>query len=172
MTSLDEFIAAVDKFMPLPKVLVGASGLHQWQQGRDGADEACLKLPIEVGGVQSGQLLHITAFPEHPTLKFRVGIYFGQVLCRLDFDLEAKHGNNLIPRDVVLPSLVTGPHWHSWELNRHLFKSVTSYTRLKCAAPLDAGVRKFDAALRWYCAQRKIQLGQHGIVLPGPRRLI
>ena len=172
MTALTEFLTAVDAFMPPRKVLIGADGPHAWQPGRD-EGELCLKLPLEIGGEQRGQYLWIRAYPEHPTLKFCIGILFGRpIVCRLDFNLEAVHGNNFAPPGLGLPSLVKGPHWHSWEINRPLFVSVSSYTKLKCAVPLDAGIRKFDPALRWYCGKRNIELNQHQIALPERRRLV
>jgi hypothetical protein len=35
-----------------------------------------------------------------------------------------------------------------------------------------AEARHFDATLRWYCAKRRITIGQHAIAMPPRGRLI
>lgn len=162
------FVEAVDAFMPLPKRLVGADA-PTWQSGRS-ADELRLKLPIQIGGELRGQHLVIKAFPNYHNLMFQMGISFDEkVVCRIDFELDGSHGNNLNPG--VLPSLIKGPHWHSWELNRDLVWSVLHHDKLQRATPFTE-THKFDATLRWYCAKRNIALGHHGIEFPIRERLL
>jgi hypothetical protein len=167
LSALDDFIAAVDAFMPLPKRIVGADNTPQWQPGRS-PGQLKLLLPIEVDGEQRGQQLFLQAYPNNPTLMFSVGIMFaGRVVCRLDFELEATHGNNLRSWDDELPRFVNGPHWHKWEINRAIIRTQTlEYPlRLNNAMPFDAA-RQFDSTLRIFCAERHIDLGYHEIDLP------
>jgi hypothetical protein len=167
-----DFVGAVDAFMAAPKELViGSAGLS-WHRARDEGAKR-LKLPLEVGGEQLGQYLLIDAFPEYHSLKFCLGIVFMEhVVCRLDFDPDATHGN-AVDDWSPLPKLIRGPHWHSWELNRDTFKQsgTSNYLKLPLASAYEKA-KRFDAALRWYCAERHIPLGDHGIELPPPDRLL
>jgi hypothetical protein len=100
-------------------------------------------------------------------MMFRIGIQFDEkMVCRLDYELDATHGNDLGSGMAEL--MIQGPHWHAWELNRHSVSSVLHHDRLRNAVRYTAA-RRFDAALRWYCGERHISLGHHGIELP--RRL-
>jgi hypothetical protein len=112
------------------------------------------------------------AYPNHPTLMFRIGIKFlDHMVCRLDFELDGAHANNFSSWDDGLPGLVKGPHWHSWEINRRLIKSIGSAFELHNATPFSIS-RQFDASLRWYCGERQIEIGRHEIELPPKEMLI
>lgn len=112
----------------------------------------------------------IKAYPNHHQLKFCLGIIcLEKVVCRLDFELDATHTNGFFRGE--LPFMVHGPHWHAWELNRHHVESIKRYDKLPCADSFSAA-RKFDATLRWYCHQRNIEIGHHGIVFPPRERLL
>lgn len=168
---VDDFIAAVDAFLPLPKRLVGASGRPIWRAGRDPGSRQ-LFLPLEIYGEQRGEQLMLLAYPNHPTLKFVLGVkFFEHVVCRLDFDQEAVHGNNCRSWNDDIPTVVRGPHWHKWEINRALIRSTGFPLKLANAVPFNDS-RKFDATLRAYCAAREIELGQHAIELPPKDSLI
>ena len=166
------FVQAVDAFMAANKVLVLGNSAPQWQQARDNAAKR-LKMPLEVNDEQHGQFLLIDSFPNHQSLRFHLAIIFdnpaapadhGQVVCRLDFHHEAIHSNGF---GQSVPELVRGPHWHSWELNRHTIKRIDRHFDLHLAEEFTQA-RQFDAALRWYCKERNIQLGAHQIELPLP----
>lgn len=170
MASVSDFVRAVGAFMDKPKFLVSNTA-PTWSNGRE-PDALRLKLPIEIDGEQSGQSLVIFAYPEHKTLKFTVGIQFGDhVVCRFDHELEAVHGNNGKNRPMDLPRTVYGPHWHDWELNKCSFSSTSEYFKMPYAQPLSVS-RSFDAGLRWYCNERKMKLGFHEIEFPSRRRLL
>jgi hypothetical protein len=166
-----EFVEAVDRVIRVPKLLVGAES-PSWQAGR-GQDEQRLKLPLEIAGEQRGQFLLIMAFPDHePSPRFNIAIECcDKVVCRLDFELDSVHGNNLRPRPQNVPALVHGPHWHSWELNRGEVRSLLYYDSMPYAQPFTEA-QKFDAVLRWYCGKRNISLERHGIRFPMRSRLL
>jgi hypothetical protein len=110
----------------------------------------------------------IVGFPREPALKFRLGILFPAMICRLDFTDET-HQNSLggfLTRTV--PLHVTGPHYHSWPINRRFFRGVTVPPRLHDALPYSGSGRTFDAVLRWLCADTKIDSlpPSHSILLP------
>lgn len=160
-----DYVAAVDSFVPLKKRLIGAEIEPEWKTGRE-INERRLLLPIEVNGEQAGQSLMIMAYPNNPTLMFRIGIkFFDYIVCRLDFELEAIHANNFRAIDEGLPHLIAGPHWHKWGINRRLVMSAGFPIKLHNAVPFDNHPR-FDAALRAFCADWNIDLGHHSIELP------
>lgn len=163
-----DFIKAVDAFMASPKSLIGVTDPQWALSGRD-AYRKCLKLPIEVNDEISGQKLLIQADPTKDDLVFSVGIIFlERCVCRIDFDNRDRHFNHF---HVALPHVVAGPHWHSWELNRGDFKKLGHFKKLRYASGFTAA-KQFDATLRWYCQERNIQLGAHGIEFPGKDGLL
>jgi hypothetical protein len=162
-----QFVEEVDAVLAVKKDLLGAEA-PIWRPGRD-VSEKRLKLPLSIDGEQFGQNLVIQAYPDYPTLKFRLGIEcLGKIVCRIDYADET-HGNNLAPHS--LPILVHGPHWHPWELNRSHAGSILSYDSLPYAVHFKEA-RRFDATLRWYCAKRHINLDEHGITFPPKERLL
>ena len=91
-----------------------------------------------------------------------------RIVDRLDFDLNDVHANGFGKR---VPEVVYGPHWHAWELNRQVISGKDEHWRLPLAQAYSES-RKFDASLRWYCAERNITLGAHGIEIPPPEKLL
>lgn len=167
----DFFIAEVDKFMSTDKVLVGADENLSWPPGRD-PDSHYLKLPLEVNGEQLGQSLFVVAFPQHPTLRFTIGITFTYTVCRLDFHLEAIHLNGLSATSDGLTPIIKGSHYHPWEKNKECVESPDKAFKLHKAVPF-TDARQFDASLRWFCGENKILLPPfHEIVPPPKSRLI
>lgn len=173
MVAVSDFVAAVDAFYPVKKVLVGADIPPSWTQGYGPLNsEYKLLLPIEIDGEQRGQYLMVLAYPNNHTLMFKIGMkFFSHVVCRLDFELEATHANNFRAWGDGLPLMVIGPHWHKWGLNRSMVTSIGFPLQLHNAVPFDAS-RRFDAVLRNYCADWSIELGQHLIELPKKDTLI
>ena len=72
------------------------------------------------------------------------------------------------------PATVTGPHYHSWALNRRFFKGVTKAPRLLDATPYPGAGRSFDAILRWFCTDTNIESlpPDHRIEPPPPGFLL
>ena len=95
-------------------------------------------------------------FPYQRDLKFRLGILFPAMVCRLDYTDET-HANSAdgVAKGLV-PAMVQGPHYHSWSLNRRFFKWVTKPPKLHDAAPYTEAGKTFDAVLRWFCADTNI----------------
>jgi hypothetical protein len=169
--AVQNFVEMVDRVLRAPKQIIGAER-PVWQMGRD-QSERRLKLPLELSGEQHGIFLIIMAFPNHePSPKFHIAIECcDKVVDRVDFELDAVHGNNLTPRPAGVPALVHGPHWHAWELNRGETRSMLDYDRMRHAKPFTEA-QKFDAVLRYYCTNRNIEIGRHGIELPPRSRLL
>jgi hypothetical protein len=116
----------------------------------------------------------VVSFPRERNLKFRLGILFPAMICRLDYTDET-HTNSL--SGVLLhavPRTVTGPHYHSWPLNRRFFRGVTVAQKLHDAVPYNEPGRTFDAILRWFCADTNIESlpPGHLIALPAPELLL
>lgn len=171
--TISDFVRAVDLFMEAPKSLYGID-IPQWRPGRQDAGEYKLKLPIEVDGQFSGQFLTILAYPnedQQPAFKIFTE-YESHCVCRMDYVLDHTHGNNWVEmREQGLPLEIDGPHWHKWEINRRAVNASEFPFKLPNAQPISP-YRTFDDALRWYCGERNIQLGAHGIYLPGRTLLI
>jgi len=136
--------------------------------------EAVMKYPLEIEGELRGAQLMVVSFPRERNLKFRLGILFPAMICRLDYTDET-HPNSIsgILRRAV-PYAVTGPHYHSWPLNRRFFHGVTVPQRLHDAVPYNEPGRTFDAILRWFCAGTNIEPLPPGylISLPAPELLV
>jgi len=159
-------VATIDAFMNAEKRLLGADGPLVWRPGRS-IYERILRLPIEINGELLGQSLFITGFPRERQLKFRIGIIFPPAICRIDYAANERHPNSLArPLDYV-PASVRGPHYHSWRANRRFFSAPTTPIKLHNAEPLPTPGRSFDAVLRWFCNDTRIELpANHTVELP------
>jgi hypothetical protein len=162
-----DIIAAVDAFMATPKRIVGIDQVPQWGPGRS-PQELETKYPLEIEGEQRGAQLMIVGFPREPSLKFRLGILFPAMICRLDYTDET-HPNSIggyLNHD--LPPIVTGPHYHSWPINREFFHGVAKPPKLWNAVPYTGQARTFDAVLRWFCSDVRIESlpPDHRLCLP------
>lgn len=171
-TRLD-LIAAIDGFMAAPKVILGHRNPPPWAPGWH-REECVMRFPLEVGGELGGAQLELVGFPFQRDLKFRLGILFPGMVCRLDYTDET-HGNTATAVAAgLVPATVTGPHYHSWALNRRFFKGVTKAPRLLDATPYPGAGRSFDAILRWFCTDTNIESlpPDHRIELPPPGFLL
>lgn len=165
-------LGSIDAFMATPKRVLGADSALAWGPGFH-RHERQIRYPLEAAGESSGGQLMIVCFPGERTLKFRVGILYGAMICRLDYTDET-HPNSIDGVRVhSLPFLVTGPHYHSWPLNRRFFRGVTTPAKLHDAVPYEEGARTFDAVLRWFCTDTAIESlpANHRIELPSPTEL-
>ncbi len=162
MATRADLLTAVGAFMAAPKRIVGHQSPPPWSEGWY-PDERVMRFPLEVAGEQGGSQLMVVGFPFQRDLKFRLGILFPGMVCRLDYTDET-HANTV---DAVMtvdgtmsgtvPATVTGPHYHSWSLNRRFFKGVTKPPKLHDAIPYPGGGRSFDAVLRWFCTDTNIE---------------
>lgn len=163
------FKLAVDAFVSARKTPVFGNTPLVWQVARDVYGYR-LKLPVEIGGEQHpGQFLLIDAFPDRKPHEFMIMLLFADhAVCRLDFEPTAVHGN---PMSAPVQTIVRGPHWHSWELNRDRVKIISGKHFDLPVAISVTGPRNFDDALRFYCQERNIELGAHPIQFPYPGQL-
>jgi hypothetical protein len=156
MATVADIVSAVDAFMATPKRIIGFDTAPQWGDGFS-PNERELKYPLEVEGELRGAQLMIVGFPRERELKFRIGILFPAMVCRLDYTDET-HGNSA---DGILagkvPAEVAGPHYHSWPLNRQFFRGMLRPPKLHDAVPYVESGRTFDAILRWFCTDTNIE---------------
>ncbi|MGB9428502.1 MAG: hypothetical protein WCC11_01265, partial [Gammaproteobacteria bacterium] len=169
-----DFLAAADQFMGERKRIVGATTPQAWREGRIiGDNERILKLPIEVGGEQHPeQTLVIAACPDADNLKFLISLVFRWSIFRLDYEIGRRHVNVNRPQYSNIPYTVIGPHYHPWAENKPSITSISEPFKLPWALPLDVHIRQFDGALRWFCQQTNIEIGNHQIMLPPKERLL
>lgn len=98
-------------------------------------------------------------------------LYCGMAVWRIDYGLETVHTNGPV-EGAASPSLIAGPHYHSWEDNEHLWTDGGNSKELKIAAPLPANVRGYDNCFRWFCSRVNVDIsGQQVPALP-PRRVL
>lgn len=171
MPTRDEFVKEVSHFFVQPKRLGGIGTPAHWQPNRDPA-ELCLKLPIEIDGVLSGQTLVIVSYPSSPNLRFTILIVFEVAVARLDFDETGGHTNGFLSHLDGLASIVPGSHFHRWSLNTRFVEGNGRLEELKHAEPLPVAIRNFDAALRWFCDETGIALPHNHLIDLPPKVLI
>jgi hypothetical protein len=172
MATIVEIAAAIDAFLATPKLIVGHDMAPQWGPGYV-PQERVAKYPLEIAGEQRGAQLMVVGFPRERDLKFRVGILFSGMICRLDYTGET-HPNSLTGVLRGLPLTVTGPHYHSWPLNRRFCRGIVAPARLHDAVPYEEHGRSFDAILRWFCTDTNIEPlpPDHRMGLPARETLI
>jgi hypothetical protein len=165
-------LASIDAFMASPKRVLGADTALRWGLGFN-SHERQIRYPLEVAGESSGSQLMIVCFPGERTLKFRLGILYDGMICRLDYTDETHLNSADGVVDHGLAPIITGPHYHSWSLNRRFFRGVTAPPRLHDAIPYHGGARTVDAVLRWFCTDTEIESlpANHRIELPSPTEL-
>jgi len=165
-------IAAVDGFVAAKKTVYGIEKPFQWARGYS-QYEVVVKFPLEINGeLSSAARLEIVGFPQATDLKFRLCLCFSAAVARLDYTDET-HANTRCLAEDGLPASVTGPHYHSWVLNRQFFKGAAIAPKLHNAKPFDMTAR-FDSILRWFCADTNIEPlpAGHVIALPSRDRLL
>lgn len=166
MVTAADLAAAAEAFMAAPKILHGSQQPYTWGPGYS-QHEVVAHFPIEVDGeLRDGARLTVVGFPQAMNLKFRLCLCCGAALCRLDYTDEV-HPNTLRGVSDDIPSIVDGPHYHSWPLNRRFFKGALTAPKLHNAEEFLLGT-SFDSILRWFCTDVNIASlpGGHLIALP------
>jgi hypothetical protein len=168
MATVTDIVDAVDAFMATPKRIVGYNSPPPWGPGFT-PNELETKYPLEIDGELRGSHLMVIGFPRERDLKFRIGILFPAMVCRLDYTDET-HVNSLdgYLSDKV-PEQVNGPHYHSWQLNRRFFWRTSKAPRLLDAVSYSGTGRTFDAILRWFCSDTNIEQLPPGHLIGLPR---
>jgi hypothetical protein len=172
MAMVDDLLSAVDAFVSAPKRILGADEPYIWGNGYNPL-EVKARFPIEVGGESpDAARLEIIGFPNASELKFRVSLCYSAAISRLDYTDET-HPNTRRESGDSIPPLVTGPHYHSWALNRRFFKGVSKAPQLHNASEFLMRAQ-FGSILRWFCQEMNIDQppGGHLIDLPRRERLL
>ena len=166
MSTKDVFVAKVTAFLAAEKTLAGVDLPPHWMPSRT-RPEQCIKVPIEIEGVQYGQQLVIVT----PSARadFSLSIIYAVGVTRLDFEPHSGgHRNTLLAHLDGLPGVVTGAHFHRWKHNVRFVEGDGRLEELKHAEDLPPSIRTFDAALRFFCDETNIRLPHgHRIELPG-----
>ncbi len=171
MVTAADVASAVDRFLQAEKVAVGVEHPMAWARGFS-EYEVELRIPLLVEGQLLGSQLMVAGFPGATMLKFRLMLLFPGAVCRLDFTDE-KHVNSLATATDGIPSSVSGPHYHSWPINRRFCRGMNLPMRLHNAVPFAEPGRTFDSILRWFCSDVGIKglPTTHRIELPIRDRL-
>jgi len=166
MTGGPSTLALLDAFMAADKRIIGADKEPPFQIGYS-RFERVAKYPLEIAGEQPGAHFTVTCNPGRPPPFFRLQILFPAAVARLDFTDEYHVNSQREPLDGIGYS-VRGPHYHSWPINRRFYKSISKPVELENAIPLPDCGRTFDAVLRWFCQDNKIESlpANHQIALP------
>ena len=169
-------VAELDAFMGADKRIVNPHAQAQWDPHHiDG--EKMMSWLLEIGGeIYPHARLAVTASSvPRDGMFFRLQVLCPMALCRLDYTDEI-HSNPLTFDQPELPASVEGPHLHPWSLNRRYFEKPphNGIVQLRMAVPFEQPVHSFDAALRWFCNEARIEPlpPNHVIELPEPDQLL
>ena len=170
MPTRDEHIKAVEDFLGDTKTIaLGIESPVQWSHGRQSGEE-CVKIPLEVDGVQMGHQLVVVFVPGRNVFSISV-VYSSNCVFRLDWDEQGGHTNGFVAHLDGLPAMIGGLHLHRWNHNSRFFDPSKPTQELKHAEELPRSVRNFDDALRYFCDETNINLPS-GHYIELPRRLI
>ncbi len=172
MASQRDLLSALQEFIEAPKRILGADHGYVWGPGYS-KHERKAKFPLEINGEsEEAARFEVIGFPDSNTLKFRLVLCFNAAVCRLDYTDETHSNSRRIDTDNV-PYSVTGPHYHSWPLNRRFFMGQPKAPELHNAEHFEMR-GSFDSILRWFCDDVNISplLGSHLITLPTRETLL
>jgi hypothetical protein len=145
MAQIPDLLEALDSFVRLRKRLLGTDGPVSWVDGHNRFERRTV-FPIELDGeLLVGARLEVTSV-QRGRGQFRLSLCYNAAIARLDHTDET-HANTLKKDEVSVPSLVTGPHYHSWQLNRRFFRGLSKAPELGLAEPF-ASRGNFDSNLR------------------------
>ena len=171
MAQISDFLAALDAFVAAPKRLIGIHGPINWVDGHN-RFERRTHFPIEMDGELLEQArLEVTGI-QRPGIQFRLSLCYNAAVARLDHTDET-HPNTLREYGDGLPAEVSGPHFHSWAINRRLFRGVSKAPQLGLAEPFESR-GSFESNLRWFCQELNLDQpdGLHLIELPRRETLL
>lgn len=144
----------IDSLLLANKVVAGTP---MWENGpRPGEEQKRLVAPLSIDGEICDLRLIIDAYPYWFEKKFTIMLNFERVICRLDYAASVVHANGLLPPQGVSTGLIEGPHFHSWQANRHLGTPSRTPEKLSFAEPLPSNVQGFQNAFRWFCGGMNI----------------
>jgi hypothetical protein len=172
MSAIEDLVKAINAFVGAKKVILGADAAYTWGSGYSQFERRAI-FPIGIEGESPEQArLEVVGFPQSQEVKFRLSLCWNAAICRLDFTDET-HTNTLRQHGDNIPYSVTGPHYHSWPLNKRFFQGAVSVVKLHNAEPFTMRAN-FDSVLRWFCHDVNIDQpsGRHMIGLPPRDRLL
>jgi hypothetical protein len=168
MAGKADLLEALDAFVAEPKRIIGSEASYTWSPGYS-ALERQVDFPLEYRGEgDKAARLTLVGFPAATEMKFRISLCYNAAICRLDYTDETHPNSRRLFTD-NLPSLVTGPHFHSWEINRRFFKGASTVPRLDLAEPFTVA-GGFDSLLRWFCSRTNIEQPPSGHYISLPKR--
>ncbi|QEX16125.1 hypothetical protein FRZ44_14170 [Hypericibacter terrae] len=155
----------VDAFLAAPKRVAAEAA---WQQGNRPAEFRAL-WPILVEDSLVGASMQATAIPNSPEPQFTITLNIPDCVWRLDFEPSWKrHANPMWAAPALGDFVVNGPHFHAWADNSSM-ASLTQVPELLCARALPATVKTWKQALRWFCAETRIELAKTQMIEYPPR---
>jgi hypothetical protein len=172
MGAREDVVRAIEKFISSKKHIVGADRGYDWGPGYS-PHERKAKFSLDFGGELNDAIrFEVIGFPQAESLKFRLSLCFHTLICRLDYTDET-HTNPLDAQKLGCALQVTGPHYHSWPLNRKYFLEYGFDVKLRIAKPFEMEA-SFDSILRWFCDDMNIDPlpADHLIELPRRERLL
>jgi hypothetical protein len=161
----DHVADLVDRLLRADKRL---QGRPDWREGNPGAMR--IRWPLLVGTSISDAFLHLMHWPNSAEARFSIGLNYRVQIARLDFVPPHEWHDNPLDRARFLGGArIRGPHYHSWQDNRHLATAAALSRELTCARQLPAQIRRWDQAFRWFCGEVGIVLGDDPVIEPPPR---
>ena len=170
MAQISDLLAALDTFVAARKRLAGIHGPVNWVTGHN-RYERRTHFPIEIDGELLEQARFEVTGIQRPGIQFRLSLCYNAAVARLDHTDET-HPNTLRQYGDGLPAEVTGHHYHSWPLNRRLFRGLRKAPELGLAEPFESR-GSFESNVRWFCQELNIEQpdGMNLIELP-PREYL
>ena len=160
----------IDDLLAAEKELAGEAF---WSLGNR-PDEQRLDWPILVRGETTNCRVSVTAYPNSPDSRFTITLnYENRNVWRLDFEPPDRIEVNPYLRGHELSNVtVFGPHYHSWEDNRHEATPAAIPEKLPWKRPLPPGVKSWESAFRWFLGETNVAQPQAIPALPARTRLV
>jgi hypothetical protein len=158
----------VDRFFALAKTIAAAG---PWQPDPENGLRFRRSLALEASGTILAQHMEVIALAHLGEEKARALVLWpdGTVVARLEMGNAATRHANRSPRPPGIPPVVSGPHAHLWQDNRHLLRRAGVGLQLRYARPAPPGVTTLEEALRWFSGSCTIRIETQQ--MPGlPRR--
>lgn len=143
-----------------------------WADQNDPHEDRC-NWAVSVNGEVRSEVL-VNAYPtkqRQPCFGI-ILLYAGSAVWRVDYGYSIGHTNPFI-QDNSIESIIKGPHYHSWDDNKHLVTGRALPKHLPVARSLPNNIQSYDNCFRWFCSHVSISMSQIGPpVLPGRRALL
>lgn len=111
---------------------------------------------LEINNEACGLKLWVDAQPDGFRQPFTITLNATTCVWRAEFVEMTSHLNNHPCPPTCDVGLIYGPHFHSWEDNRHLATPKKLPNLLKFGKPLPPNIQGLENALRWFCGETNI----------------